>query len=120
MKAMADDNTWPPDDEGSAGPEGESQVLTEEKVEVKRPNMYRVILLNDDYTPMDFVVWLLETIFHKQKEESVRVMLKVHREGSAVCGIYPYDVARTKVFHVKALAQKHEHPLECVMDVDEG
>jgi ATP-dependent Clp protease adaptor protein ClpS len=109
-----------PQNPSENGTENDTQVITEEKVELKRPDMYRIILLNDDYTPMDFVVWLLETVFHKSKEESVRLMLKVHQQGSTICGIYPYDVARTKVFHVKGLAQKHEHPLECLMEVEGG
>ncbi len=110
---MADHDPW---DEAEAS----GQVLTEEEVEVERPPLYRVILINDDYTPMDFVVWLIENVFHKPKEESVRLMLKVHQNGSAICGLYPYDVARTKAYHVKSLAQKNEHPLECIIEAEEG
>ena len=102
------------------GQKDDTQILTEERVEVKESPMYRLILVNDDYTPMDFVVWLIENVFHKPKEESVRLMLNVHQAGRAICGIYPYDVARTKVYQVKSLAQKHEHPLECLMETNEG
>ncbi len=116
ITAMAGDD-WNPGDDRS---EGDAQILTEERVDVRPPPMYRIILLNDDYTPMDFVVWLLESVFHKSKEESVALMLQVHKQGSAICGIYPYDVARTKIFHVKGLAKKHEHPLECIMEEDKG
>jgi len=103
-------------------PEGESgtQTITEEEVELKRPTLYRVILLNDDFTPMDFVVWLLEKVFHKNLGEATRLMLDVHRKGKGLAGVYPFDIARTKVFQVKTLAQKHEHPLECIMEEDEG
>lgn len=117
---MTEKNPWNPSQDDEDGTEKDAQVITEEKVELKRPSMYRIILLNDDYTPMDFVVWLLESVFHKSKEESIQLMLQVHHKGSAICGIYPYDVARTKVFHVKSLAQKNEHPLECLMEVEEG
>jgi len=119
FELMSDENPWEPQDPDSERPEGGTQVVTEEKVELKPPPLYRIILINDDYTPMDFVVWLIEAVFHKPKQESIRLMLKVHHDGSAVCGIYPYDVARTKVYHAKSLAQKHEHPLECVMETDE-
>jgi len=108
---MADEPAW--DD---AEIESEGQILTEDEVAVKRPNMFKVILINDDYTPMEFVTWLLQSVFHKSPEDSVRLMLAVHHRGSAVCGLYPYDVARTKVYYVKGLAKKHEHPLECVIE----
>jgi ATP-dependent Clp protease adaptor protein ClpS len=100
--------------------EGEGQVITEKRVQTKRPRLYRIVLINDDYTPMEFVVWLIQTVFHKSEAESAQLMLKVHHQGSAVCGVYPYDVARTKLYQVKTLAHKHEHPLECIMEVEEG
>ena len=95
----------------------DSNVLTRKQVSLKKPNMYQVVLLNDDYTPMDFVVWILQSIFHKPKQESVRLMMNVHEKGKGICGVFPYDVARTKVVQVKTLAEKHEHPLQCVMEV---
>lgn len=97
-----------------------AQVVTEKKVALKKPNMYRVVMLNDDYTPMDFVVWVLQKIFFKSKEESTLLMLEVHTKGRGVCGVYTYDVARTKVAQVKLLAEKHEHPLQCVLEVVEA
>lgn len=96
--------------------ESEAQVLTEEKTQVKEPDMYRVILLNDDYTPMEFVVWLLQTVFHKSSEESTHIMMRVHTQGSGICGIFPHDVARSKMYQVQGLAEKHGHPLQCTME----
>ncbi len=78
--------------------------------------MYRVLLLNDDFTPMDFVVIVLEKFFALSREQSTRIMLKVHTEGRGVCGVYPVDVAATKVEQVSAFAHQHEHPLACVME----
>lgn len=82
------------------------------------PPMYRVLLLNDDFTPMDFVVHLLQAFFHMSEEQAMQVMLKVHTEGSAVCGVYPYDIAATKVEQVTAWARQHQYPLACVMEED--
>lgn len=112
---MAEKDTWH-DPEG----ESEGQVVAEEKIKVKKPDLYAVILLNDDYTPMDFVVWLLQTVFHKPIEEATRLMLEVHTKGKGLAGVFPYDVAQTKVFEVKELARKYQHPLECIMEVMEG
>lgn len=96
----------------------EGQIATEEEVVVKKPNLYRVLLLNDDYTPMEFVVWVLQNIFHKPHDESVRLMLDVHTKGSGLCGVYPFDVAQTKVNQVKNTAQGEGHPLECIMEIE--
>lgn len=98
--------------------EGEGQLLAEEELEIRKPHLYRVFLLNDDYTPMDFVVLVLQKIFHKPIEEATRLMWKVHTEGQGLCGVYTYDVAQTKVYQTKSLARKHQHPLECVMEVE--
>ena len=92
-------------------------VLVEtQKSKVKTPPMYKVLLLNDDYTPMDFVVSVLQTFFSMSREQATQVMLKVHREGMGVCGVYPRDVAATKVEQVKSYAKQHQHPLQCVME----
>src|SRR5262245_44622799 len=101
-------------------PESENDIATEteENVQVEEPQMYKVLLLNDDYTPMDFVTWLLQTVFHKPIEESIQIMLQVHRQGSGLCGIYPYEVARTKVKQVQEVSKKHEHPLQCIMEAE--
>ncbi len=97
--------------------EGEGAVLTENKTSIETPKMYRVLLLNDNYTPMDFVVLVLEQVFHKPSSEAHQLMMDVHVKGRGICGLYPFDVARTKVFQVKNLAKRHKHPLECVMEV---
>jgi ATP-dependent Clp protease adaptor protein ClpS len=92
-------------------------VLVEtQKSKVKTPPMYKVVLLNDDYTPMDFVVSVLQTFFSMTREQATQVMLKVHREGMGVCGVYPKDIAASKVEQVIAFSRKHEHPLQCVME----
>jgi ATP-dependent Clp protease adaptor protein ClpS len=80
------------------------------------PPLYRVLLLNDDYTPMDFVVLVLEKFFSLNREQATVVMLKVHREGKGVCGVYPKDMAATKVEQVTAFARQQQHPLACVME----
>ncbi|MEM6849199.1 MAG: ATP-dependent Clp protease adapter ClpS [Pseudomonadota bacterium] len=91
-------------------------VITRTKPRAKKPNMYRVLLLNDDYTPMEFVVHVLERFFQKSREEATRVMLHVHHHGVGECGIYTYEVAETKVTQVMDFARKHQHPLQCVME----
>jgi ATP-dependent Clp protease adaptor protein ClpS len=87
-----------------------------EQDKIKPPRPYKVLLLNDDYTTMDFVVEVLQTIFGMDFERANQVMLKVHQEGSAVCGIYPRDTAETKAAQVMALARQHEHPLQCITE----
>ena len=94
----------------------EDSVLEAKKAKVKLPPMYKVLLLNDDYTPMEFVVLVLQKFFGMTRERATQVMLKVHREGMGVCGVYPRDVASTKVQQVAAYARKHQHPLQCVME----
>ena len=91
-------------------------VLEAKKAKVKLPPMYKVLLLNDDYTPMEFVVLVLQKFFGMTRERATQVMLKVHREGMGVCGVYPRDVASTKVRQVADYARKHQHPLQCVME----
>ena len=91
-------------------------VLEPEKTRANAPPLYRVVLLNDDYTPMDFVVVVLEKFFGMGREQATVVMLQVHRSGKGICGIYPRDVAATKVEQVSAFAQRHQHPLACVME----
>src|SRR5690348_18403273 len=96
--------------------EQHGSVLEAERTKVKPPPMYKVVLLNDDYTPMDFVVSVLQTFFTMSREQATQIMLKVHREGMGVCGVYPKDIAATKVEQVIAFSRKHEHPLQCVME----
>jgi ATP-dependent Clp protease adaptor protein ClpS len=93
-----------------------SAVITKTKPATKRPNMYRVLLLNDDYTPMEFVVHVLERFFNKDRESATRIMLHVHQHGIGECGIFTYEVAETKVTQVMDFARKHQHPLQCVME----
>jgi ATP-dependent Clp protease adaptor protein ClpS len=91
-------------------------VLEAKKAKVKSPPMFKVMLLNDDYTPMDFVVIVIQQFFSLSREKATQIMLKVHREGAGVCGVYPRDVAATKVDQVMAFARQHQHPLRCVME----
>ena len=94
----------------------EGTVLEAKKSKLKPPPMFKVLLLNDDYTPMEFVVLVLQSFFALSREQATQVMLKVHREGMGVCGVFPKDIAITKVEQVAAFAQKHQHPLQCVME----
>ncbi len=91
-------------------------VITKTKPQTKRPSLYRVLLLNDDYTPMEFVVHVLERFFNKDQEAAHRIMMHVHQHGIGECGIYTYEVAETKVTQVMDFARKHQHPLQCVME----
>jgi ATP-dependent Clp protease adaptor protein ClpS len=98
----------------------EGELLTEETTKLKRPDMYRIVLLNDDYTPREFVVWVLVKVFYKSEEEGTRIMLDAHTKGKSIIGVYTYDIARTKVMQVDNLAKQHQHPLKCDMEVEEG
>ena len=91
-------------------------VATKAKPKTKRPNLYRVLLLNDDYTPMEFVVHVLMNFFNKSEEAAHTIMLHVHRNGVGECGVYTYEVAETKVTQVMDFARKHQHPLQCIME----
>ncbi|MEE8203607.1 MAG: ATP-dependent Clp protease adapter ClpS [Alphaproteobacteria bacterium] len=95
-----------------------TSVVTKTKPKTKKPPMYKVLLLNDDYTPMEFVVVVLERFFRKSQEEATRVMLHVHQRGVGICGVFPYDVAETKVTQVVDFARRNEHPLQCTMEKD--
>jgi ATP-dependent Clp protease adaptor protein ClpS len=91
-------------------------VLEAAKSKLNPPPMFKVMLLNDDYTPMEFVVLVLQKFFAMTRERATQVMLKVHRDGIGVCGVYPKDIAATKVQQVSAYARRHQHPLQCVME----
>lgn len=91
-------------------------VVTSTKPKTKKPSMYKVLIFNDDYTPMEFVVYVLERFFNMSREEATRVMLHVHQKGVGVCGVFTYEVAETKVALVLDLARKNEHPLQCSME----
>ena len=104
------------DDDGGAGVG--SIVVTQTKPKVERPALYRVLILNDDYTPMEFVVYVLERFFNKSREDATRIMLHVHQHGVGVCGVFTYEVAETKVAQVTDTARRHQHPLQCTMEKD--
>ncbi len=91
-------------------------VLDRQKELVKPPPMYQVVLLNDDYTPMEFVVGVLQRVFGKSEEEAAQIMLKVHHEGRGVCGVFTRDIAATRVEMVRQLARSRQHPLQCIME----
>lgn len=102
--------------QGMATPKDPSTVLEKQEAKVKAPPMYQVVLLNDDYTPMEFVVTVLQKFFGMGREKATQVMLKVHRDGRGVCGVFPRDVAATKVEQVSSFSREHQHPLQCVME----
>jgi len=96
--------------------DGHDLAVEEEQPKVKEPPLYRVVLINDDYTPMEFVVDVLETIFSMERTRATQVMLEVHTKGKGVCGVFNFEIAETKVAQVTALAQQHQHPLLCTME----
>ena len=91
----------------------ENNLLTKEKTRLKKPDMYAVIMLNDDYTPMEFVIYVLQSIFKKNYEDAKRIMLLIHNEGKGICGVFPLDIAETKANQVVEFARINQHPLEC-------
>ncbi len=107
--------------EGDNRPDGGNPdlgVVTKARTRTRKPAMYKVLMLNDDYTPMEFVVHVLERFFSKTREESTRIMLHVHRRGVGVCGVFTYEVAETKVTQVMDLARQNQHPLQCTIEKD--
>jgi ATP-dependent Clp protease adaptor protein ClpS len=102
---------------GDAGNNGSgTAVITRTKTQAKKPAMYRVLILNDDYTPMEFVVTVLRKFFNKGPDEATRIMLHVHHHGVGECGVFTYEVAETKVTQVMDFARKHQHPMQCIME----
>lgn len=99
-------------DEEGAG----TAIVTETKPKTKKPSLYRVLLLNDDFTPMEFVVHVLQRFFQKGQDEATQIMLHVHNNGVGECGVFTYEIAETKVTQVMDFARKHQHPLQCVME----
>ncbi|MBN9030583.1 MAG: ATP-dependent Clp protease adapter ClpS [Rhizobiales bacterium 63-7] len=106
------------DDTGNGGGNANrgTSVITRTKPKTKKPSLYRVLLLNDDYTPMEFVIHILERFFQKDLEAATRIMLHVHNHGVGECGVFTYEVAETKVSQVMDFAKQHQHPLQCVME----
>lgn len=110
---MSDDNKTPDnDDDGQSG----TGLLVKPEAKTKKPSMYKVLLLNDDYTPMEFVVHILQRFFRMTVEQATEVMLNVHNKGVGVCGVYSYEVAETKVNQVMSFAKQHEQPLQCTLE----
>ena len=110
IKMQEDDRSSNGDDHAGTG------TATKTKPKTKKPSLYRVLLLNDDFTPMEFVVHVLERFFSKNQEQATQIMLHVHNNGVGECGVFTYEVAETKVTQVMDFAQKHQHPLQCVME----
>lgn len=107
------------DEGGHGGDHGDGTgtgVVTKTRVETRKPALYKVLLLNDDYTPMEFVVHVLQRFFRMSMEDATRVMLHVHQRGVGVCGIFTYEVAETKVTQVMDFAKQHQHPLQCTLE----
>nr|WP_293611042.1 ATP-dependent Clp protease adapter ClpS [Ponticaulis sp.] len=110
------------DEEGGDKTNGDDPgtgIATRARTRTKRPSMYRVLLLNDDYTPMEFVVYVLERYFNKSREQATEIMLHVHNHGVGVCGVFTFEVAETKVAQVLDLARRNEHPLQCTMEKED-
>jgi ATP-dependent Clp protease adaptor protein ClpS len=117
VSGMANRPREPKDGNGGGGGNGTgTAVITRTKTRTKKPNLYRVLLLNDDYTPMEFVIHVLERFFNKTRDEATQIMLHVHHNGVGECGVFTYEVAETKVTNVMDFARKHSHPLQCVME----
>ena len=90
--------------------------ISPEKQKTKLPSIYKVLILNDDYTPMEFVVYTIQNVFKKSHDEATRIMLKIHTEGQGVCGMFPLEIAETKMKQVLNLAKEHQHPLQCIIE----
>lgn len=112
LTRMSGDDDDGRDEDGRDG----TGVVTKTRQKTKKPSLYKVLLLNDDYTPMEFVVHVLERFFNKGREDATRIMLHVHQKGVGVCGVYTYEVAETKVTQVMDFARQHQHPLQCTME----
>jgi ATP-dependent Clp protease adaptor protein ClpS len=105
-------------DEDQGGRDGDSGTVTLTRTKTQKPSMYKVLLLNDDYTPMEFVIYVLQRFFSKSAEDATKVMLHVHQSGVGICGVFTYEVAETKVTQVMDMARQHDHPLQCTMEKD--
>ena len=123
--------TGPGNPNGPGGPQGPGRrqdgstddtpntgVVVKTRPRTRKPAMYKVLMLNDDYTPMEFVVHVLERFFQKNRDEATRIMLHVHKRGVGVCGVFTYEVAETKVTQVMDLARQNQHPLQCTIEKD--
>ena len=104
------------DQDGGNGNGSDIGIATKAKPKTKKPSMYKVIMLNDDYTPMEFVVMILQDVFRKTQDEATQIMLNVHKRGVGVCGVYTYEIAETKVVQVMDIARKNQHPLQLQLE----
>ena len=105
--------------DGSNDGDGQVGIATKTRTKPKKPSQYKVLMLNDDYTPMEFVVYVLERYFNKSREQATEIMLHVHNHGVGVCGVFTFEVAETKVAQVLDLARRNEHPLQCTMEKED-
>ncbi|MEE2970622.1 MAG: ATP-dependent Clp protease adapter ClpS [Pseudomonadota bacterium] len=106
----------PKDDDNNDDAPPTTGVAVQSRVRAKKPSLYKVIMLNDDYTPMEFVIMVLEQFFNKNQEQATQIMLHVHQKGVGVCGVFTYEVAETKVTQVMDMAKEHQHPLQCTLE----
>jgi|MGYP003686722147 ATP-dependent Clp protease adaptor protein ClpS len=104
------------DNDKDFGKPGEVNTITKEETKVKKPDLFKVILLNDDYTPMEYVVSLLKKVFNKNQDQAINVMLTIHQKGSGICGIYTLEISETKANSVMKMAKKDQHPLQCIIE----
>jgi ATP-dependent Clp protease adaptor protein ClpS len=109
--SMQDKKSGGGDDDGTG-------TVTLTRTKTQKPAMYKVLLLNDDYTPMEFVIYVLQRFFSKSAEDATKIMLHVHQNGVGICGVFTYEVAETKVTQVMDMARQHDHPLQCTMEKD--
>jgi ATP-dependent Clp protease adaptor protein ClpS len=121
MSEKKDDNGQSGQGNGTGNGQGTgigtgSGIATKTRPKTKKPSLYKVLLLNDDYTPMEFVVLILERFFNKTRDQAVEIMLHVHRHGVGICGVFTFEVAETKVAQVIEFARRHQHPLQCTME----
>jgi len=118
MKRDDDDKSGSGGQNGNGEDDFEHGVAVKSRAKTKKPSMYKVLMLNDDYTPMEFVILVLEQFFSKNHEEATRIMLHVHQKGVGICGVFTYEVAETKVNQTMDLAQQNQHPLQCTIEKD--
>lgn len=116
MHNSAENDSSDGSNDGTSDGRSGTQTLVRPKAEIKEPSLYKVVLLNDDFTPMDFVVHILQKFFFKTMDEANKVMMQVHMQGSGVAGVFSHEIAETKVYIVNDYARKNKHPLKCVME----
>lgn len=116
LRAQTDDHSNAHDDSSDQDTGTGTIVVAKPKTETRTPSLYRVILINDDFTPMDFVIHVLQRFFGKTLEEATEIMLQVHQKGAGVCGVFTYEIAETKVYQVNQYSRQNRHPLKCTME----